>query len=304
MNRARSFRAFAITLATATLVGGSTFTFGQAPKESPQQCVRETVKNENQATNNGMKLMFVDRKETPHGSQTKLMVETTQATAGMLIAVDGKPLTPEQRRAEDARLTALANNPEELKKKAKAEKEDGRRTARMVQAFPDAFIFEYDGTQPGSPGIGKTGDELMRLKFRPNPNYSPPTHTEMVLTGMQGYVLIDINQHRIAKIDGTLFKDVAFGWGILGKLDKGGRFVVEQANVAGNDWEVTRMNLSFTGKELLFKSINLQVHEALTDFRPAPSNLTFAQGVELLRKQSTEVAENRPDKDEVKVDTK
>ena len=251
-----------------------------------------------------MKLMFLDRKQTPRGTQTKLMVQTEQATAGMLVSVDGKPLSPEQRRAEEARLQALANNPEELKKKQKAEREDARRTAKIVDAMPDAFLFELDGAELGTSGVGKPGDELVRLKFRPNPKYVPPSRTEQVLTGMQGILLIDANQHRIAKIDGILFKDVGFGWGILGHLDKGGRFLVEQGYVATDDWEVTHINLSFTGRELLFKAILIKVDEVLTDFRPAPSNLNFAQGVELLKKQSAELAENHTEKDAQKLEPK
>ena len=292
---ANHYRVTVISLAALIVIGGATSLQAQTPAEPPAELVRETVKNEISSNNGGAKFMFRDRKETPHGSQTKLVVETNQATAGMLMAIDGKPLTPAQRQQEEARLTALANNPEELKKKQKAEREDARRTARIVKALPDAFLYDYDGAEPSVPGIGSAGDELVRLKFRPNPSYVPPSRTEQVLTGMQGYLLIDANQHRIAKIDGTLFKDVGFGWGILGRLDKGGRFLVEQACVANNDWEVTGMSLSFTGKEMLFKSINIKSDEALSDFRPAPSNLTFAEAVEFLKKQSPEVAENAPE---------
>jgi hypothetical protein len=162
-----------------------------------------------------------------------------------------------------------------------------------MKALPDAFLYEPDGTTGGNQTIGKAGDQLVRLKFRPNPKYTPPSHVEQVLTGMQGYLLIDADQHRIAKIDGTLTKEVGFGWGILGHLDRGGHFLVEQAEVIQGDWEVTHMSLSFTGKELLFKSLNIRSDEVFSDFRPAPSNLNFAQGVELLKKQEAELAENR-----------
>jgi len=236
--------------------------------------------------------MFRDRRETPHGSQTKLILETTQGAAGMLVAENDKPLTPERRQAEEGRLNWLANNPIELRKKQKAEREDTDRTTRIMKALPDAFIFQPDGKETGRPGIGNAGDELIRLKFRPNPNYDPPTHTEQVLTGMSGYVLIDANRKRIAKIDGTLFKDVGFGWGIFGHLDRGGRFLVQQGTVEANDWEITRMDLSFTGKILIFKKLFINSSECFTDFHPAPSNLTFAQGVELLKKHQAELAEN------------
>jgi len=161
-----------------------------------------------------------------------------------------------------------------------------------MKALPDAFLYEANGTAIGSQGVGVPGDQLVRLSFRSNPNYNPPTRTEQVLTGMRGYVLIDQRQKRIAKIDGTLFKDVTFGWGIFGRLDKGGRFVVQQGVVADQDWEITLMDISFTGKELLLKKLVIKSKESFSDFRPAPPNLTFAQGVELLKKQQAPLAEN------------
>jgi hypothetical protein len=267
-----------------------------AQTPSPADLVRQTVANEVNTNNGGTKFVFHDKKNTPHGSQTKLVVETNEATAGMLIAVNDQPLSAEQRQNEESRLDALVNNPEELKKKQKAEKEDSKRTERIMRAFPDAFLFEPDGTQPAKGGVGSPGDELIRLKFRPNPSYSPPSHTEQVLTGMQGYLLIDTQKHRIAKIDGMLFKEVGFGWGILGHLDKGGHFLVEQGCVTDNDWEVTRMSLAFTGKELFFKTINFSQDETLSDFHPAPKDMTFAQAVEFLKKQTGQLAENGPAK--------
>ena len=277
----------------ATIFVSSLSTSGWAQSTvSPTEMVRRTVKNE--LRDDHAKFMFRDQKDTPHGSQTKLLVQTNEAMAGMLIAVDGKPLGPNQRQQEQERLNQLATNPSALEQKRKREKEDADRVQRIMQALPDAFPYEKDGEQVGKPGVGKEGDELVRLKFRPNPKYDPPTHTEQVLTGMQGYMLIDENKSRLAEIDGTLYKDVGFGWGILGHLDKGGRFVVRQGEVAPNHWDVTQMRLDFTGKVLLFKSLSIKSNEVYSDFRPVPANLTFAQGVELLRKQEETIAENHP----------
>ncbi|MGB6678615.1 MAG: hypothetical protein WBE44_18110 [Terriglobales bacterium] len=260
--------------------------------ESPIELVRRTVEGEI-ATGNGAKAMFTDHKGTPQGSQTKLVVETREGMAGMLVAIDNKPLSPAQRQAEEARLEGLVNNPEGLKRKQRSEKEDTEHVTRIMKALPDAFLYESDGSAVGNQEIGKPGDQLVRLKFRPNPKYNPPSHVEQVLIGMQGYLLIDANQHRIAKMDGTLTKEVSFGWGILGHLDRGGHFLVEQAEVVPGDWEVTNMSLSFTGKELLFKSISVKSDEVFSNFQSVPANLTFAQGVDLLKKQEAEFAENQ-----------
>jgi hypothetical protein len=265
----------------------------QKPSISPNELVRQTVQNEIRASEaDPAPHMFISHRDSAHGSQTKLYCETKDAMAGMAIANDGKPLTPAQREAEEARLENLINDPAELRKKRQREKEEAEHVTHIVRAMPDAFIYEYDGTEPATDALGKKGDELIRLKFRPNPQYEPPTHTEQVLVGMQGTMLVDANRYRIARIDGTLYKEVAFGWGILGHLDKGGHFLVEQGDVGDGTWDVLKMSLAFTGKILLFKRLDIKSTEVLKDFRPVPRNLTFAQGVELLKKQENGVAEN------------
>jgi len=265
----------------------------QPPSMPPNELVRKTVQNEIKASeSSGTPHMFLSFKESGHGSQTKLYCETKDAMAGMAIAYDGKPLTTAQREAEDARLQQLMNDPAELKKKRQREKEDAERVAHIVRAMPEAFLYEYDGTEPATEALGKKGDDLVRLKFRPNPHYAPPTHTEQVLVGMQGTLLVDADSYRIARIDGTLYREVAFGWGILGHLDKGGHFLVEQGDVGDGTWDIRRMSLAFTGKILLFKKLDIKSTEVLKDFRPVPRDLTFAQGVELLKKHESTLAEN------------
>jgi hypothetical protein len=274
------------------VVAGMFAMAAEVPSIPPDELVRRTVWNELQAGKETAKYMFRDRKETPHGSQTKLMMETRDAMAGILIAIDDRPLTAEEREAENSRVDRFVKDPEELKKRQKQEQEDTEHTERIMKALPDAFLYQYEGTEPGGQGIGKPGNTLVRLRFHPNPKYDPPSRVEQVLVGMEGYLLIDARQDRIARIDGTLQKEVSFGWGILGHLDRGGHFLVEQGDVGNGNWELSHMALAITGKILLFKTISYKSDEVMSEFRPVPSDLTFAQGLELLRKQEAPLAEN------------
>lgn len=251
--------------------------------------------NEVAASNDAsIKHMFRSRKQTRAGSQTRLYVETRDAIAGMTIAHNDHPLNPQQLQDENARLDGLAQNPEQLTRKRSQEKADADRTLRIVKALPDAFLYQYDGTENSTAGIGKGGNSLVRLKFQPNPNYSPPSRVEEVLRGMQGFLLIDPASRRIAEIDGTLFKEVSFGWGFLGHLDKGGHFGVQQAELEDGSWEITRMQLSFTGKILLVKNLSIAFDEVLSNFRRVPADTSFAIGVQMLKAEEAKVAENHP----------
>jgi hypothetical protein len=134
--------------------------------------------------------------------------------------------------------------------------------------------------------VGRASAPLVKLKFQPNPNYQPPSRVEEVLTGMQGYVLVDADRYRIASIDGTLFKPVGFGWGILGHLDRGGRFQVQQQEVGDNCWEISGMTLNFTGKILLFKNLSVVSTEIFSSFKRVSPDLTFAQALEMLKNEA------------------
>ena len=260
---------------------------------SPNDLVRETVAREVAAANQNSHLhMFHSRRQNSKGSQTRIYVETRDAMAGMLIAVNDQPVSQQQQQAEIDHLNWLAGNPEQLRKKRAREKEDADRTLRIVRALPDAFRYKYVGTEACSPALGKPGDELVKLEFTPNPAYSPPTKVEQVLEGMKGYLLIDSNQRRIAMIDGTLFRDVSFGWGIIGHLDQGGHFRVQQADIGDGDWEITTMSLQITGKILLFKGLSMISDEKFSDFHPVPQDLTFAKAVDILKVEQEKLAHN------------
>ena len=270
----------------------------QDNQQSPEELVRLTVANEISADNkSGTKLMYLSHKWTPQGVETKLNVETTEATASLLIERNNHPISAQERQQEDARLDQLSHSPGDLRHKQRQEREDAQHTVRIIKALPYAFLYQFDGTEPGTASVGKAGDELIRLKLRPNPNYSPPSHVEQVLVGMQGSLLIDKNAHRIARIDARLFKDVSFGWGILGRLDRGGSFLVDQAEVSPGDWELTRTRLNFTGRIMLIKSLVIKSDERDSDFQVVPSNTTFAKGVELLKAEEAKMQkEHEPDR--------
>jgi hypothetical protein len=262
-------------------------------KASAIELVRAAVANEVAAANdNSIKHMFRSRKQTPQGSQTRLYVETRSAMAGITIAYNDQPLTPEQVQDEQNHLAGLVGDPEQLSRKHSQEQQAAERTLRIVKALPDAFLYDYDGEERGAPDLGKDGSALVRLRFRPNPDYQPPSRVEQVLAGMQGFVLIDSASQRIARIDGTLFKEVGFGWGILGHLDKGGQFLVEQRDVGDGSWDISRMTLGFTGKILLFKTLAIKSDEVFSDFQRVSADTTFAQGVEMLKAEEARLSAN------------
>lgn len=295
-SKGRQFAMAIGTLAGCFLLSALCGTAAQVQPAPAGDLVRRAVENETKASNDLDKYMFCERKEGPAGSQTRLLIQTNDAIAALVLAYNDHPIGAKKFEMEKARLDAMAHNPDELRKKKKQETDDAERVTRIVRALPDAFLYEYDGTEPGRAGVGKPGDQLARLKFRPNPHYEPPTRVEQVLTGMEGTILVDATKYRIARIDGTLGKEVSFGWGILGHLDRGGHFLVEQGEVDKSHWDITSMDLAFTGKILWFKKIDIKSHETYNDFRREETDLPYAKGVELLKQRFEQLVAERSKK--------
>src|SRR5690242_7905018 len=138
-NKLRSALRF---LCCALFVGGTTPLQAQEtkqPETPPGDLVRQVVAQEVVAASKPDKHLFRSRKQIPKGSQTRLYVETNEALAGMLVAINDRPLSTEQKQQEEGHLAWLINNPDQLRKKRAREKEDTERTLRVVRALPDAF---------------------------------------------------------------------------------------------------------------------------------------------------------------------
>ncbi len=143
-----------------------------------------------------------------------------------------------------------------------------------MRALPDASEYTYAGTE-----VDDAGRSRVRLTFRPRSAYDPPSRELAVLTGMEGTMLIDATARRLVRVDATLIRDVNFGWGILGRLYRGGHFLLEQRDVGAGRWAITTLQLDFRGRALLLKSITIASLSRATDFRRMPDDLTLEQGL-------------------------
>jgi len=254
----------------------------------PLQLVRQASQNEIKASDAVHYCMFRDNIDYKDHSVSREIIRTNQGGLWTTLLRNGKPLTPEDRKKDNDRLVKFANNPDERRKRREANKAEDQRASLMLSSLPDAFVYSYVGSDRGP-----AGEELVHLQFKPNPKFNPPNHETAIYLGMQGDMLIDRKAMRIAKIDGTLFKDVDFGWGILGRLYKGGKFIIVQRDVGGGNWEEVQETLQFNGKILLIKSLTIYSTETMTDFRPVASNITTAQALDLLQKSADVVANNQ-----------
>jgi hypothetical protein len=246
------------------------------PTAKANDLLRQAVANETSSESDDY-YSWMDRLQKARGSATKLMVNTPQGILSRTLAINDKALTSEQRQQDDARIDRLLD-PEKMREKAKKQHEDQRHVERLLHALPDAFQCDYAATVHE--------DRNLRLECSPNPNFSPPNYESQVLQGMKAVILIDPSDTRIAKLEGTLFKDVTFGWGFIGRLNRGGRIEITQSRVVGKHWGLTRMKLTFEGRVLVVKPLNIEEIQTSWDYRSVPK-MTVAQALEFLRNSPT-----------------
>jgi hypothetical protein len=244
---------------------------------SPEELVRQTVENG----------MVNKDKDQTHWSfrelvrkdgklETHQVFQTSAGTIDRLIAINNQPLSPEQQRREDARIQESLADPAEIRKERQKQREDSARQMRMFATFPNAFHYQYAGTE----GL------LVKLKFEPNVGFVPSTRQEEVFHHLEGMMWIDPEKKQLARIDGTLMSEVRFAAGLLGHLDKGGMFSVRFRPLASGQWVMAALRVDMSGRALLFKTISVQEEREFDDYRRMPDNLSLQQVAELVTKES------------------
>ncbi len=265
----------ALTATTGLASAGPGRTSNAHPQESAHQFVQEIVKNEIREQNGKPIYWRYLEIDIANGTKKVYQVyETKDGTVKRLLAVNGKPLSPAQRRAQETRLKRILNHPHQARKAALARNQDGDKERKLLAMLPNAFLFQYDG---------KVGN-LVRVKFRPNPQFNPPTREAEVFHHMRGRLLADPQQKRLAEINGRLMSEVKFWWGLLGYLDKGGTFIVRQSDIVGKNWKMTRLEVNMVGKALFFKTVGVQENKRFEDYRENPSGMTLRQAIARLEK--------------------
>ncbi len=246
----------------------------QQPRQviAPAQLVREVVYNElhdHQA--HGYWRYWIERraqKETRLDNQ----IETAEGPITLQALSNGHPLDAEARSIEQARIEHLLNSPSEQARHRQEYADDEKRIGKIVALLPDAFLYDYAGQENG----------CYRLRFRPNPDYPAHSIEARIFHAMKGELWVDARFKRMARLEGHIEENVDFGYGILGRLYKGGWFRLERAQVSTTDWKTERLEVHMNGRAMLFKTIARETSEVRGGFSPVPAGMNLSQGAALI----------------------
>ena len=253
-------------------------------KQNWGQVVRDTINSEIDAETKDTSLWCYRKQQEKDGKQQLFAAcQAKGAEIDRLLAVNGQVLDEKHREAENRRIDRLLENQGHLNKQAQQQHEDATQATNMLKLIPDAFVYQM---------AGREGDRV-KLNFTPNPAFRPSGHEAEVFHHMEGTLVLNLKQKRLAEINGRLDSAVKFGGGLLGHLDKGGTFVVKQEAVGSGVWEVTTLDVQMNGKALFFKTITVRQKESDSEFKALPQSVTIQQAAAMTKDKQTEVPMRR-----------
>jgi hypothetical protein len=186
---------------------------------------------------------------------------TPGGTYKRLIAVEGKPLDA----AELARRDR--EHQENLRKAAERKKREtaSQRADRLEQAAQEEqerrAIIE-DGLAVFAATLVRRelldGRPVIVIALNPRPDARVTTREGKWMKQFEGTAWVSEDDHEIAKLDMHAKDDVTIGWGLLGRIHEGSRFIFQRRKVE-NVWLPAQITFDATGRTLLLRKFQLNV---------------------------------------------
>ena len=183
--------------------------------------------------------------------KTYRVVPTGSGTLRLLIRENGNPVSAAlyHRQLRDweniLQVAVHADDPRQVAVVAKQQKKRKER-ARFIDTVTQAYQITWLDREV------LDGRTIEKLQFTPNPNYPPHGDATDWLTHARATAWIDPQAAQVVSVHATILRDISIGGGVLGKIYRGGEFIMEQAPVAPNIWEPTLYQYDISGRKFLF----------------------------------------------------
>jgi len=233
-------------------------------------CYNELQQREN-------KTLWSYRAERRIGNHVFLeqVIETVDGPLDRLLAIDGHPPTPAERKEEENRQQELLKNSSGRHAIQKERDDDDRKMAELLGVIPEAFVFEDQGRE----------GESEKIAFHPNPGFKPKTYEQRILHALEGIVLVDLHDQRIVRLSGSLQERVEFGYGLIGHVEQGGTMDIRRIRLAAGVWKISAESIDMEGRLVLLKTIGRHQNESRTGFEPVAADTTYAQALDEIGKK-------------------
>jgi len=168
-------------------------------------------------------------------------VEDGSAVTIRVIERDGKPVTDSEAVRRPMRMSAR-----------------GRRVVDDVAATLDISMSRREHLD---------GRDAIVAVFKARPDAKPQTREGRIARDFSGEIWIDELTREVSRIDAKAIDDVAFGYGVLARLNKGATVTLRRELVHGNLWLPVSMRFSGEGRALLLRKMTIDFAVDWFDYR-------------------------------------
>lgn len=186
-----------------------------------------------------------------------------------LIAVDGQPLDPAELARRDAERQKSLRDAEERRRSetprhraARLKAEADERQERDAVLDDALAVFEVSFT--GRDVID--GQPVFVARATPRPGARVTTREGRWLKQFAGQVWISESDYQIARLDMRALDDVSIGWGIVGRVHKGSRFLFARRKIE-DTWLPAEVTFEASGRTLLFRRFQFTTTTTFSDYR-------------------------------------
>lgn len=190
-----------------------------------------------------------DKERIAEGTETFETLMIQGSPYYVLVAVNGQPLSPEDKKEEQVKLRKVIaqrqrESNESRERRIAGYESELKRNRTLLQEMTKAFHFSLRTTQI------LADREVYVLDATPRRDYHPPNRETEVLKGMQGRMWIDTTEFQWVKVEAEAIRPVSIE-GFLARVEPGTRFELEMAPVAPGVWMPKHFSM-FTRARILF----------------------------------------------------
>lgn len=251
------------------------------PADPPRKWIEAAAANELRiiAEDGNFPIRYSVHKVDPHSDIRRDVIETRQGTVARLIERNGKPITPQEDAAEQARLNDMLRRPDEFQRHQQHNTAAKNYSMQLVREVPKALLYTY---APGQPQTANATSPQIVIDFKPDPAYRPPAMIDNALTGIQGRVWIDRDTQHLVRLEGRVTHAVDFGWGFLARIFPGGSVDLEQTDAGGNHWTFSHLRQDLTIRQMMFKTAHQRGTMDAANFQPLPAPISYQDAIRVL----------------------
>ncbi len=213
---------------------------------------------------------YIERDEAQKGRRVTIRTSRVVYIAGsdyyLPLAIDDKPLTPDQERSELQKLKnevqrRNAEGPEARRDRIAKYKKERDANEALVFDFPNAFNFELlrEETMNGYPAYVLSGTPKKRTG-------GPMSIAAKVLSGMRGTVWVDKEHFHALRVECDVVSPVPI-YGILARVLPGTHIQFGMAPVTDSIWLISELSMKLMVSKLLIFNSEQQTHSTYTDYR-------------------------------------